>query len=84
MDMYVFICVTYFVLCTYFFFYLFDLKALFKKYLFERESERENMSGVGEGQKHREKQTPHQAESLIRGLILGPKDHDLSPRKTVN
>ena len=38
----------------------------------------------GEGQREREKQTPHWAGSLMQGLITGPWDHDLSQRQTLN
>ena len=46
--------------------------------------ELENAWAEGEGQKEREKQTPHWAESLTWSLIPGPQDNDLSQRQTLN
>ena len=47
--------------------------------LFERERDR-LITSRGEGQ--RQRQTPHQAGSLMWGSIPGPRDHDLSSRQT--
>ena len=49
-------------------------------YLFETVRELEQ----GEGQREREKQTPHWAGSPMCGLIPGPQDHDLTWRQQVN
>lgn len=55
------------------------LKILFV-FVFETEqSERAQAVGGGsEGQREREKKTPHRAGSLMQRSILGPQDHDLS------
>ena len=54
-----------------------------KYFIYLKERERETTS-QGEGLREREKQTPHWAGSLMRGSILGHRDHDLSGRQTLN
>ena len=57
---------------------------LFFKILFIWESEREQELRGGEGQREREKQTPHWARSPMQDWNPGPWDHDLSRRQTLN
>ena len=47
-------------------------------YLREREHKQEEL------QRERGNLTPHQAGSLMQGLIPGPQDHDLSQRQILN
>ena len=52
--------------------------------LFIHEREREVHMSWGEGQRERDKQTPHWAGSLKQDSVPGPGDHDLSQRQTLN